>query len=75
MKKWKELSLYEKGKKIAKYTLNIMTIAVYIIMELAPIWNWGWADKLTDTMIVIMTTISIFLLGGKAITKGKIKGE
>lgn len=26
MKKWKDLTLYEKGKKISKYTLNVLNI-------------------------------------------------
>ena len=32
MKKWKDLTLYEKGKKIAKYTLNVLTIINALII-------------------------------------------
>lgn len=61
-----------KIKKIAKYVLNILTIVNALILGIAPIWGIN-ADKITNTIAVIIAIISTYLLGNKAITK--IKGE
>lgn len=62
----------EKLKKISKYVLNILTIINALIIGIAPIWNIN-ADKITNTIAVIIAVISTYLLGNKAVNK--IKGE
>lgn len=59
-------------KKISKYTLNALTIINALIIGIAPIWNVN-ADKVTNTISVVIAVISTYLLGDKA--KSKIKGE
>lgn len=59
----------EKIKKIAKYTTNILAIVNALIVGLAPIWNIPYADKISDTSLVIMGVIGTYLLGGKAVQK------
>ena len=61
----------EKVKKIAKYTLNSLTIINALLIGLAPIWNIPYADKATATLSVVMAVISTYLLGNKAISKTK----
>ena len=63
----------EKIKKIAKYTLNCLTIGNALLVGLDPIWNIPCADKIIPTVGVVMAVISTYLLGGKAVSK--IKGE
>ena len=62
----------EKFKKISKYVLNILTIVNALIIGIAPIWNVN-ADKITNTIAVVIAVISTYLLGNKAVNK--IKGE
>ena len=62
----------EKFKKISKYVLNILTIINALIIGIAPIWNIN-ADKVTNTIAVVIAVISTYLLGNKAVNK--IKGE
>lgn len=62
----------EKFKKINKYVLNILTIINALIIGIAPIWNIN-ADKITNTIAVVIAVISTYLLGNKAVNK--IKGE
>lgn len=62
----------ERFKKISKYVLNILTIINALIIGIAPIWNIN-ADKITNTIAVIIAVISTYLLGNKAVNK--IKGE
>lgn len=62
----------EKFKKISKYVLNILTIINALIIGIAPIWNIN-ADKITNTIVVVIAVISTYLLGNKAVNK--IKGE
>lgn len=59
-------------KKISKYVLNTLTIINALIIGIAPIWNIN-ADKITNTIAVVIAVISTYLLGNKAVTK--IKGE
>lgn len=54
----------DKLKKIAKYTLNVLTIINALIIGIAPIWNIN-ADKITNTIAVIIAVISGYLLGNK----------
>ena len=63
--------MVEKIKKIAKYTLNVLTICNALLIGLDPIWNIPYADKTTATLTVIMAVISTYLLGNKAISKTK----
>lgn len=51
-------------KKIAKYTLNALTIINALIINIAPIWNIS-ADKITKTIAEIIAVISMYLLGNK----------
>lgn len=62
----------EKIKKISKYTLNILTIINALIIGIAPIWNIN-ADKITNTIAVVIAVISTYLLGNKTVQK--LKGE
>ncbi len=62
----------KKFKKISKYVLNILTIVNALIIGIAPIWNIN-ADKVTNTIAVVIAVISTYLLGNKAVNK--IKGE
>lgn len=58
----------EKFKKISKYVLNILTIINALIIGIAPIWNIN-ADKVTNTIAVVIAVISSYLLSSKAKTK------
>ena len=59
-------------KKISKDVLNVLTIINALIIGIAPIWNIN-ADKVTNTIAVVIAVISTYLLGNKAVTK--FKGE
>lgn len=61
----------EKVKKIAKYTLNSLTIINALLIGLDPIWGIPYADKATATISVVMAVISTYLLGNKALSKTK----
>lgn len=65
--------MLEKIKKIAKYTLNSLTIINALLIGLDPIWNIPFADKTIATISVVMAVISTYLLGNKAVSK--VKGE
>lgn len=58
--------MLEKIKKIAKYTLNFLTIANATLVVLDPIWNIPYADKIIATISGVMAVISTYLLGDKA---------
>lgn len=60
----------EKIKTISKYLLNILTIVNALILEIAPIWNVN-ADKITNTISVVIAVISTYLLGNKVIKEMK----
>lgn len=59
----------KKIKKYAKYILNILVIINALLIGLAPIWNWGWADNVIQSIAVVTAVISTYLLGEKAVTK------
>lgn len=59
----------EKIKKIAKYTLNVLTIINALLVGLNPIWNIPMGDKFVSTISVVMAVISTYLLGNKALKK------
>ena len=61
----------EKVKKIAKYTLNSLTIINALLIGLEPIWGIPYADKTSATISVVMAVISTYLLGNKALSKTK----
>lgn len=61
----------EKVKKIAKYTVNILTISNALLIGLDPIWGIPYADEITGTIAVFMAVISTYLLGDKAIHAAK----
>ena len=69
--------MLEKIKKIAKYTLNSLTIINALLVGLDPIWNIPFADKTIATISVVMAVISTYLLGNKAVSKvtGETKNE
>jgi len=54
----------EKVKKIAKYVLNVLAIINALIIGIAPIWGYN-ADKITNTIAVVIAVISTYLLGQK----------
>lgn len=64
----------EDFKKVTKYTLNILTIVNALIIGIAPIWNIN-ADKVTNTIAVIIAVLSTYLLGNKAVDKFGSKNE
>ena len=61
----------KKIKKIAKYTTNILAIINALIIGIAPIWEIN-ADKVTNTISVVIAVIGTYLLGSKVVEK---KGE
>lgn len=56
----------EKVKQIAKYVLNALTIVNALLIGLAPIWDIP-ADRIIQTISVVMAVISTYLLGNKAV--------
>lgn len=56
----------EKVKQIAKYVLNGLTIINALLIGLAPIWDIP-ADRIIQTISVVMAVISTYLLGNKAV--------
>ena len=63
--------MLEKIKKVAKYSLNTLTIVNALLIGLDPIWNIPYADKTIATISVVMAVISTYLLGDKAVSKAK----
>jgi hypothetical protein len=61
----------EKIKKIAKYTVNILTISNALLIGLDPIWNIPYAEQIISTIAVITAVASTYLLGDKAVNKVK----
>lgn len=62
----KEKAVMAKIKKCAKYILNTLTIINALLIGLAPIWDIP-ADKVIQTISVVMAVISTYLLGNKAV--------
>lgn len=62
----------KKVKKVVKYSLNVLAIINALIIRIAPIWNVN-ADKVTNTIAVIIAVFSTYLLGDKAVTKNRRK--
>ena len=60
----------KKVKKIAKYTMNILAIINALLIGILPIWNIN-GDKITNTIAVVISVISVYLLGDKALSKNK----
>ena len=60
----------EKIKTISKYLLNILTIINALIIGIAPIWNVN-ADKVTNTISVVIAVISTYLLSNKVVKEMK----
>lgn len=61
-----EKNIMAKIKKCAKYILNAFTIINALLIGLAPIWDIP-ADKVIQTISVVMAVISTYLLGNKAV--------
>lgn len=61
----KGIEKMEKIKKYSKYILNALTIINALLIGLAPIWDIP-ADRVIETISVIMAVISTYLLGNKA---------
>lgn len=57
-------------KKAAKYTMNILAIINALLIGILPIWNIN-GDKITNTIAVVISVISVYLLGDKALSKNK----
>lgn len=62
----KEKAIIAKIKKCAKYMLNALTIINALLIGLAPIWDIP-ADRVIQTISVVMAVISTYLLGDKAV--------
>lgn len=62
----KEKAIMAKIKKCAKYILNALTIINALLIGLAPIWDIP-ADRIIQTISVVMAVISTYLLGNKAV--------
>lgn len=62
----KEKAVMAKIKKYAKYILNALTIINALLIGLAPIWDIP-ADRVIQTISVVMAVISTYLLGNKAV--------
>ena len=60
----------KKFKKIIKYVVNVLTIINALIIGIAPIWNVN-ADKVTNTIAVVIAVISTYLLGTKFVKGDK----
>ena len=60
----------KKVKKAAKYTMNILAIINALLIGILPIWNIN-GDKITNTIAVVISVISVYLLGDKALSKNK----
>ena len=58
----------KKVKKAAKYTMNILAIINALLIGILPIWNIN-GDKITNTIAVVISVISVYLLGDKALNK------
>jgi hypothetical protein len=54
----------KKFKKIVKYVLNVLAIINALIIGIAPIWGYN-ADKITNTIAVVIAVLSTYLLGQK----------
>lgn len=65
----------EKVKKIAKYTLNILTIVSALLLGINAVEGISipYVTQITGVIAAINGVISTYLLGGKAVTK--VKGE
>lgn len=61
----------KKAKKISKYLLNVLTILNALLIELNPIWNIPYANKIIATISVFMAVIATYLLSDKAVKKVK----
>ena len=59
----------EKVKKIAKYITNALAIINALLIGLDPIWNIPYATQISETIIVVVGVIGVYLLGDKAVTK------
>ena len=51
-------------KKVAKYAMNILAMINAILIKLSPIWGWN-IDKITDSIVVIIGILGLYLVGGK----------
>lgn len=58
----------KKFKKIVKYVLNVLAIINALIIGIAPIWGYN-ADKITNTIAVVIAVLSTYLLGQKVVKK------
>lgn len=65
----------DKVKKISKYITNILAIINALILGLEPIWNIPYSDKISATITVIIGVIGTYLLGDKAVSTIKNKGD
>ena len=63
------MTVIEKIKKIAKYTVNTLAIINALLEGLAPIWGIPYADEISKTLIVVIGAISAGLLGQKGYAK------
>jgi len=65
MKKWKDLTLTEKIKKVSKYTTNFIGMIMFIITGLNAIEGINIPIQVYKILGVIQGGIGIYLVGGK----------
>lgn len=59
----------KKIKTIAKYVVNVLAMVNALIIGLAPIWNIPYAEKISQTIIVVVGVLGTYLLGTKAVNE------
>lgn len=64
----------EKIKKIAKYATNVLAIINALLIGITPIWGYN-ADRITNTIAVIIAVIGTYLLGNKIVSPKKTEIE
>lgn len=71
MKKWEELTVSEKIKKVAKYTTNILNIISALLLGINAVEGIAipYCAQITGVIVAINSVISSYLLGDKAFKK------
>lgn len=64
----------EKFKKITKYVVNALNMINGLLLGLSEIWGWN-IDKISATIIVIASLISLYLVSGKLFDLSSEEGE
>lgn len=73
--KWKDLSIKEKIKKIAKYTTNFLGMILFILAGLNNINGIDIPIMAYEIIGVIQGAVGIYLVGGKLFDLSNEEGE